>query len=313
MPARNARAFLPRAVASLARQTFRDFEIVAVDDGSTDDTGPWLERAAAREPRLRVLRTPSIGLPAALNWGLAHARAPIVARMDADDLSHSRRFEIQLGHLRRHREVSVIGSRARLFPEGAFGVGMRRWIEWHNDLLTHRTMAREVLIDSPLLHGTAMIRREWLDRMGGWTAEPWAEDLDLWIRMLESGAHFAKRPEVLYAWRQHANNATRRDPRYARERFLQLKIDALARRLLEPDRPATVLGVGTSLARWHEALARRFPSTRCIEARDPTSGLLSRLQPPLVLVLVAYQRRDLWRQALVNIGYIETDQFVFVA
>jgi len=312
MPVRDARPYLARALASLRRQTFRDFEVVAVDDGSTDGSGEWLERAARREPRLRVLHTTPSGIPATLNRALESAHAPLLARMDADDLSHRQRFEIQIGHLRRHPDTAVVGSRVRLFPAAWTGVGMRRWIEWHNALLSHESMAREVLIDSPLVHGTAMIRRGWIERAGGWTTRPWAEDLDLWIRLLDAGAQFAKRPETLYAWRQHAASATRRDPRYRRERFVALKIETLVRRL-GTDRPPTALGVGVSLTRWREALEARFPGARALEVRDPAPRLIDRLAPPLVLVLVAYQRRDVWRAALLDRGYREGREFVFVA
>ena len=65
---------------------------------------------------------------------------------------------------------------------------MRRWAKWHNALLTHEAMASEVLIDSPLAHGTAMIRREWLERVGGWHERGWPEDLDLWVRLVRAGA-----------------------------------------------------------------------------------------------------------------------------
>lgn len=305
--------FLARTLASLWRQTERDFEVVAVDDGSTDASADLLERAAAGEPRLRPVRAPARGLPAALNDALALARAPLVARLDADDLIHPRRFEIQRRHLDVHPEDAVVGSRVRLFPRAWVGVGMRRWIAWHNALLTHETMAREVLVDSPLVHATAMIRREALERVGGWTSRPWPEDLDLWIRMIESGARLAKRPETLYGWRQHEASATRRDPRYRHERFVELKLDTLARRLLAGGRTPTVLGVGASLERWHAALRTVAPGTRRVEARAPSPALLAAVEPPLVLVLVAYQRRDLWRETLVRAGYREWQEFVFVA
>jgi glycosyltransferase involved in cell wall biosynthesis len=93
LPVWNARATLPRAVASLRAQTLADWGLLAVDDGSTDGGGGWLERAAAAdEPRLRVLRRPHAGLVAALNAGLAAARGELVARMDADDECHPERL-----------------------------------------------------------------------------------------------------------------------------------------------------------------------------------------------------------------------------
>ena len=313
LPVRNARPWLSRALGSLWNQTFRDFELIAIDDGSTDGSIDVLAEHSSSEARLRVERSPGHGLPAALNHALSRSRAPIVARMDADDLIARSRLAIQHAHLAAHPDCDVIGSRVRLFPRAAVGAGMQRWAHWHNALLDHDAIAREVLIDSPLVHGTAMIRREWLERAGGWTAQPWAEDLDLWIRLLEAGARFGKRPEVLYAWRQHEASATRRDPRYSREMFLRLKLSALERGILASATAPTVIGVGTSLARWAGALGERRPGTNAIEARSPSPSLIATLVPPLVLVLVAYQRRDMWRRALVNHGFVEQHDFIFVA
>ena len=184
MPVRDAAPWLAASLRSLTRQRVRDLEIVAVDDGSTDGSGAWLDRAAAAEPRLRVVHTPPLGLPAALATALALARAPLIARHDADDLSHRDRLALQHAYLAAHPRVSVVGCRVRLFPGAAAGAGMRRWAAWHNGLLTHEAMAREALIDSPLAHGTALLRRAALARAGGWQEHGWPEDLDLWLRML---------------------------------------------------------------------------------------------------------------------------------
>jgi glycosyltransferase involved in cell wall biosynthesis len=101
VPVRNAMPWLGTSLRSLWRQAFRDFEVVAVDDGSTDGSGEALDRAARREPRLRVVHTAARGLPLALNEGLRHARAPLIGRHDADDISHRDRFARQLDTLRR--------------------------------------------------------------------------------------------------------------------------------------------------------------------------------------------------------------------
>ncbi len=313
LPVRNARPWLSRALGSLWNQTFRDFEVIAVDDGSTDGSPDMLLESAAHEARLRVECAEGRGLPATLNHALALARAPLVARMDADDLVARSRFAVQHAHLEAQPECAVVGSRVRLFPRAAVGAGMERWVHWHNALLDHDAIAREVLIDSPLVHGTAMIRRTWLERVGGWTTEPWPEDLDLWIRLLAAGARFGKRPEVLYAWRQHPESATRRDPRYSLDMFLKLKLAALESGILATTTPPMVIGVGTSLVRWTRAIAGRRPGTTSVEARSPAPALIQRLVPPLVLALVAYQRRDIWRRALVNHGFVENSDFIFVA
>jgi glycosyltransferase involved in cell wall biosynthesis len=310
LPVRDAAPWLRSSFASLWRQSLTAFEVIAVDDGSRDGSGDWLEREAAREPRLRVVRTAPRGLPAALNTALALARAPLVARHDADDLSHRDRFALQAAHLGAHPETGVVGTRVRLFPAGAYRAGMQRWAVWHNALLTHDAMHRELLIDSPLAHGTAMLRRDALEDVGGWHERGWAEDLDLWVRLFERGVRFAKLPRALYGWRQHAASSTRVDPRYAWERFSELKCEALARGLLADGRRATLLGTGASLGRWREALGDRVAETRDVRTPAPEAFAGA---PPFVLAYVAPSARERWRAAAAAAGWGEMQDFIFVS
>ena len=313
LPVRDAARFLGAALGSLARQTFEDYEVIAVDDGSTDETPRLLARAAALDPRIRVSTTAPRGLPAALNRALERARAPLLARMDGDDLAHRRRFELQVGYLRDHPEVDVVGCRVRLFPARDTGAGMRRWADWHNALLSHEDMARDILIDSPLAHGSAVLTRRTLEGVGGWQERGWAEDLDLWIRLLDRGARFAKLPERLYGWRQHGGSSIRRDPRYRVERFTALKIEALERGLLAGARSPTLVGVGASLGRWSRALAARGHALRVVEAPKPSSLPPGAPVGPAIVVCVAARARARWRTELAARGAREGADFVFVA
>src|SRR6516162_8782523 len=166
LPVRDAAPWLESALRSLARQTLADHEVIAIDDGSTDGSGEMLERAARADRRIVVRHTPPRGLPAALGLSLSLARAPWVARQDADDLSHRTRLERQLEWLEAHPGIDILGTCIRLFPASAVGAGMTRWAVWHNSLLTHEAMRRELLIDSPLAHGAMMARRAVLKAAG---------------------------------------------------------------------------------------------------------------------------------------------------
>jgi hypothetical protein len=199
---------------------------------------------------------------------------------------------------------------------------MRRWLAWHNGLLQHHEIVREALVESPLAHGTALISRRWVERVGGWVERGWPEDLDLWLRLIEAGARFAKLPRVLYAWRQHADSATWRDPAFSRERILALKLHVLARGILRGQREIGLVGVGSSLSRWTAALAAQGyrvrplshgrPPARLEHAQDrgPAPG---DMRPPLVLVFGAPVVRRRWREALTLGRMVEGRDFVFVA
>ena len=310
MPVRDAGRYLDSSLASLWRQSFADFEVVAVDDGSTDGSGERLERAARWERRLRVLRQPPAGIPAALNLALAAAHGDLMARHDADDRSHPDRFARQHAWLASHPETTVVGCRVVLAPRGYAGLGMRRWVEWHNRLSTHDEMACEILVDSPLAHGSAMIRGAALTAVGGWRDRGWPEDLDLWLRLLEMHARFAKVPRILYAWRQHEASATRRDPRYRQEAFDALRLDALERGPLRGRHQVTVVGVGASLERWRARLAR---AGRRVHVIGPGPAAIDSRSVPAVLVFGAAAARERWRAHLRARGWRERDDFTFVA
>jgi glycosyltransferase involved in cell wall biosynthesis len=312
LPVRDAAPWLTQALASLARQTEGDFEVIAVDDGSRDASLEILEYAARRDPRIRVFHRPASGLPEALRFACEQARAPLLARQDADDLSHRERFAELRAYLHAHREVDVVSSRVRLFPSTSVGAGMRRWSAWHDSLLTHDAMHAERLIDVPLLNGAAMLRRRAVESAGGWRERGGPEDMDLWLRLFAQGSRFAKLGRRLYSWRQHPGSSTRTDPRYSLERFLALKVEELDRCLLAGDRRATLIGVGESLKRWSEALGEsRLRAV--IEARDADARVLKGQVAPFVLAFVAPPARTRWRAAAQSADLRESIDFTFVA
>jgi hypothetical protein len=245
LPVRDAGAPLLECLASLAAQTLADHEVVAVDDGSSDGSGELLLAQAARDPRLRVLRRPPRGLVAALRLALAEARAPIVARMDADDVAHPRRLEAQAGRLRTDARTDVLGCRVRVsaVPGGRVGEGMRAFVAWSNGLLEHDAIARSRFVESPLVHPTVAMRTATLRALGAWRDFPGPEDYDLWLRAFDAGLRFAKLEETLLDWRDSAGRLTRTDPRYSPRAFARLKAGALVRGPLARRR-AVVWGAG---------------------------------------------------------------------
>ena len=244
LPCYNAEKTIDEALHSLARQTLMDFEVLAVDDGSDDDTRVKLEAWAERDTRFRVISRDHAGVIAAANTGLVACTAPYIARMDADDRAHPERLARQADFLDNHPETAVVSSLVKAFPEEDVRAGYRIYIKWLNSLVTDQDIRREMFVESPLANPSIMMRQEWFEKMGGYHEYGWPEDYDLWLRMYLAGARFAKIPQVLLEWRDHPERITRTDGRYSVENFLRAKAHYLARGPLVGRDAVIVWGAG---------------------------------------------------------------------
>lgn len=266
---RDAASTLPACLESLRAQTFPDFEVLAVDDGSRDDSRALLEAAAGADARVRVLGTGGRGLVAALAAAAAAARGDLLARMDADDLAHPDRFLLQARRLDADPGVDVLGCLVELVDGGAFrNDGMRAYVEWSNSLVAHDAIAADMLVESPLAHPSVMMRAGVFRALGGYREFDGPEDYDLWLRAWRGGRRFAKVPEVLLRWRDAPSRLSRTDPRYAAERFFELKLEALLG--ATPPRDAfAVWGAGPIGKGWARALLARGRAVRAFVDVDP--------------------------------------------
>jgi len=176
MPVRNEERHLPAALSSLFRQSFKNWELIAVDDGSTDGTAGILRRAARTDGRVRVLSLPPSGVAPALNAGLSLCRAPLVARMDGDDICHPRRLEHQVRLLSKMPEITLAACAVRHFPRPGLQGGMIAYEKWQNALLDHDSICRDLFVESPFAHPSVVFHREAVERVGGYRDKGWAED-----------------------------------------------------------------------------------------------------------------------------------------
>lgn len=177
LPVFNGARHLPAAIESVLRQRFCDFELLAIDDGSTDESPRLLRKIA--DPRVRVLRNErNLGLVATLNRGLAEARGEWIARQDADDVSAPGRLAAQMSFARGNPSVPLVGSDAWLIDDAGRSRG--RWrTGGHADLVSW-----DLCFRAPFAHGSALFRRSIVaERFGGYRALPACEDLDLWARV----------------------------------------------------------------------------------------------------------------------------------
>jgi glycosyltransferase involved in cell wall biosynthesis len=258
LPVRDAAATLEGCLLSLAAQSLTDHEVIAVDDGSADGSAAILDVAARGDRRIRLLRTPPRGLVAALNMAAGEARADLLARMDADDVADPRRLEIQARRLRRDAGTAILGCRVRVTAaSGVPGAGMMSYADWQNGLLDHDAIARDLWVESPLVHPSVMFRAGALRGLGGYRDFAGPEDYDLWLRAYAAGLRFGKVPETLLDWRDRPSRLTRCDPRYGADRFRALKLEHLESGPAAGRRGVVIWGGGPIGKGWARALAGR--------------------------------------------------------
>ncbi|HEX6559814.1 MAG TPA: glycosyltransferase [Longimicrobiales bacterium] len=241
LPCRNAAAFLHSCITSLEAQTFRQFEVIAVNDSSTDETPHILSIWAQQDPRVRVFNTGSSGLVHALNTGIREARCALIARMDADDLAYPKRFEKQLHAFDTDPDLVACGTRVRYFPREAVREGALRYESWLNAVTEPAQIERDMFVECPIAHPTLMVRTETLRAVGGYRDRGWPEDYDLVLRLYARRARMCNIADVLLDWRERPDRFSRTDARYSEESFRRCKVFYLT---------ATVLGDESSVIIW---------------------------------------------------------------
>jgi glycosyltransferase involved in cell wall biosynthesis len=297
MPFRDAGETIDAALSGLLAQADRAREVLAIDDGSTD-SGPLRVRTwAGRDARVRLLTNHGRGLVSSLNLGLVAARGELVARMDADDITHPERLSRQRAHLLRHPELAVLGTCVRAVgqqPGDAVGEGLARYVAWQNTLLTPHDHALARFIESPLCHPSIMARRSLLAALGGYRELDGPEDYELFLRISSRGHQLAKLPEVLLDWRHRAGRATFADARYGRDRFRQVKAPYLAEVIMRAARERVVLwGAGRTGRRLARALALHGVRVALFIDVDPQKLGRSAQGAPIAGVDELDARRDL--------------------
>jgi glycosyltransferase involved in cell wall biosynthesis len=214
LPVRNGAADLPKAVDTILAQTFADFELIAINDGSTDRTGAVLD--SLRDPRVRVIHQHNMGLAAALNRGISMARGQYIARQDHDDWAKPTRLEKQVAFLEAHPDCALVGTRAEV---------------WRGDQRTDRALDHptddvalrfELLFDSSFVHSSVMMRKAALDVVGAYATDPARhppEDYELWSRLARR-YRVANLAERLTIYREVSNSLSR-SPQYRSAAFME--------------------------------------------------------------------------------------------
>jgi hypothetical protein len=222
----NGEKYLDQALQSVLDQTFRDFEFIIINDGSTDATSQILGRKARSDFRISIYNQKNRGLIASLNRGCHLAKGKYIARMDADDISAPDRFEKQVSHLENHPEIGVLGTWVRIIDKG--GAPQFSWSYPTDPSLVKWTL----LFRDCVVHPSVMMRRETISSLDFYRPEALhIEDYDLWARATPV-TKIANLPEVLYIYRAWEGNICSRFSKTQENKITCIVMPLMMQRLL---------------------------------------------------------------------------------
>jgi glycosyltransferase involved in cell wall biosynthesis len=228
LPVRNAVDTLEECLQSINQQSFKGYEVLIIDDGSSDGSVELVSRWVERDVRIKLFTQGPLGVVVALNRGLSVAKAPLIARMDADDVMYPERLSKQVAFLTEHPDIGLVATQVRLFPDEKVQAGYAEYVRWQNNCLSSEEINEEIFVESPFAHPSVMFRHEVVCALGAYREGDFPEDYELWFRLMFSGVRMAKLAEVLLDWRESEGRLSRVDPRCSREAFDNLRANYLA-------------------------------------------------------------------------------------
>ena len=203
MPVYNAEKHVEEAVNSILNQTYKEFELIIIDDCSTDSSYKLLQTLAAKDERIKLYKnTKNSRIAYTLNRALSIASGEYVARMDADDIALPSRFDVQLRYLKNHPEIAMVGTGIYYIDDSGNIIG-------HRDSICGSSLIEKIIeLRSPLAHPTWMFHKKELENIGGYREVVPAEDYDVLLRLHFCGIRFDNVPEKLLKYRlSHGNTA----------------------------------------------------------------------------------------------------------
>lgn len=225
MPVRNAQPYLAACLESILKQSYTNYELIAIDDHSTDNSLVLLRKYASEFKHIKVLSNEGKGIIDALNMGYQFVSGDFITRMDADDLMPSEKLKLLYQALNKEGANHVSTGLVQYFKEeGELGNGYQKYEAWLNGLTrtssNFQERYKECVIPSPCW----MMAKEDFERIGGFNANTYPEDYDLAFRMYAGGIKVIGLKEVCHLWRDHGARASRNDSNYADNNFLNLKL-----------------------------------------------------------------------------------------
>ena len=243
MPVKNAGAYLHDCLSSIRGQTFSFWELIVVNDHSTDNSLKILEQHAAEDPRIRRFQNPGQGIIPALQCALANTRGTYITRMDGDDLMPENRLELMYRAIENQPDKTIITGKVRYFSNTEVSEGYQKYEQWLNERVTQNDhwswIYRECVIASP----NWMVRKKDLLAMKAFEQLSYPEDYDLVLKWYRHGFEVHCLNELTLHWREHPARTSRNSEHYDQAHFFRLKLRHFLEQEIRADESLVLWGV----------------------------------------------------------------------
>ncbi|MBW8198448.1 glycosyltransferase family 2 protein [Flagellimonas abyssi] len=244
IPFKDTADFLPECLDSIVNQTYIDWEVLAVNDHSTDTSLELLSSYSQRDKRIKVFQNNGNGIIPALQTAFAQSSGGFVTRMDSDDIMEPNRLEVMVNSLIKYGKGHVAVGKVKYFSNRGISNGYQRYEEWLNQLTSTGNNFEEIYKECVIPSPCWMVYRSDFEQSEGFEPKRYPEDYDLTFRFYEHGFKIIPCDQVLHLWRDYDTRTSRTHEHYAQNYFLDIKLHYFLKLDYDKNRPLVVWGAG---------------------------------------------------------------------
>ena len=245
IPFKNTELYLGDCIDSIVQQSYTNWELLIVDDGSTDTSYEVVKKYTNNENRIHLFKNEGGGIIEALRTGYKHAKGIFVTRMDSDDVMASNKLEQMQQSLVTYGEGHLALGHVRYFSDEGIGNGYKRYETWLNGLTSKGANFDEIYKECVIPSPCWMVYKTDLDRCGGFVPNTYPEDYDLAFRFYKQGLKCIASNELLHHWRDYPIRTSRVEAHYAENSFLELKVNYFLELSHDKEKTIVIWGAGT--------------------------------------------------------------------
>jgi len=244
LPVKNTAAYLIQCLDSILLQSYSNWELLAINDHSLDNSKNILLEYASRDTRIKVLDNEGTGIINALRLAYEHCKGEYITRMDSDDKMARGKLESLSNNLYKNGLGTIAIGQVKYFSDTSLGNGYQQYEQWLNQLTKQGTNYQEIYKECVIPSPCWMVHRADLNRCGAFQSDRYPEDYDLCFRFYQQGLTIIPCNQILHYWRDYPTRTSRTDAHYADNRFLEIKLDYFLQLDHQKNRPLVIWGAG---------------------------------------------------------------------